>query len=144
MQYSDYFLIVWDFVQYAKSQGITVGPGRGSAAGSLVSYCLGITDVDSIRIQFVIRAVFKSGMGFMPDIDIDFPDHRRDEVIEYVAEKYGHSHVAQIITFGTFQTKAALEIAGRVLGLGHIKNWTRLQKRSLVMLGITLAEALHE
>lgn len=143
MQYSDYFLIVWDFVQYAKSQGITVGPGRGSAAGSLVSYCLGITDVDPIQYNLLFERFLNPERVSMPDIDIDFPDHRRDEVIEYVAEKYGHSHVAQIITFGTFQTKAALRDAGRVLGLDN-KELDQVAKAVPGKLGITLAEALHE
>src|SRR5690606_33730063 len=102
MHYSDYFLIVWDYVKFAKENGITVGPGRGSAAGSLVAYCLNITDVDPIKFHLLFERFLNPERVSMPDIDIDFPDHRRDEVIEYVAEKYGKNHVAQIITFGTF------------------------------------------
>ena len=115
MNFSDYFLIVWDYVQFAKKNGIVVGPGRGSAAGSLVAYCLGITEVDPIRFNLLFERFLNPERVSMPDIDVDFSDHRRDEVIDYVAKKYGYNHVAQIITFGTFQTKAALRDVARVL-----------------------------
>lgn len=143
MKYSDYFLIVWDFVQYAKSQGMIVGPGRGSAAGSLVSYCLGITDVDPIKYDLLFERFLNPERISMPDIDIDFPDNRRDEVIEYVVNKYGHGNVAQIITFGTFQAKAALRDAGRVFGLEN-KDLDRIAKAVPAKLGITIKEALQE
>lgn len=143
MKYSDYFLIVWDFVQYAKSRGITVGPGRGSAAGSLVSYCLGITDVDPLQYDLLFERFLNPERISMPDIDIDFPDNRRDEVIEYVANKYGHQNVAQIITFGTFQAKAALRDTGRVFGLEN-KELNRIAKAVPAKLGITIKEALRE
>ncbi|WP_082233604.1 DNA polymerase III subunit alpha [Halobacillus massiliensis] len=108
MGFSDYFLIVWDFIDYARKQGIEAGPGRGSAAGSLVSYLLGITQVDPLKYDLLFERFLNPERISMPDIDIDFPDDRRDEVIEYVARKYGENHVAQICTFGTFATRSVL------------------------------------
>lgn len=108
MHFSDYFLIVWDFIQYAKDQGIMVGPGRGSAAGSFVAYLLGITDVDPIHYQLLFERFLNPERISMPDIDIDFSDQRRDEVITYVKNKYGKDHVAQIITFGTFGVRSII------------------------------------
>ncbi|GAB3065193.1 DNA polymerase III subunit alpha [Virgibacillus ainsalahensis] len=108
MQFSDYFLIVSDFISYAKERNILVGPGRGSAAGSLVAYVLGITDVDPIKYELLFERFLNPERLTMPDIDIDFSDARRDEVIEYVRNKYGASHVAQIITFGTFAARSVL------------------------------------
>lgn len=108
MNFSDYFLIVWDFVSYAKQQQIMVGPGRGSAAGSLVAYVLGITDIDPLEYGLLFERFLNPERKTMPDIDIDFLDHRRDEVIDYVREKYGEQHVAQIITFGTFAARSVL------------------------------------
>ncbi|GGJ96837.1 DNA polymerase III subunit alpha [Lentibacillus kapialis] len=108
MQFSDYFLIVWDFVDYAKKHDILVGPGRGSAAGSLVAYVLGITEVDPMKYGLLFERFLNPERVTMPDIDIDFSDHRRDEVIEYVRDKYGDDHVAQIITFGTFAARSVL------------------------------------
>ncbi|MDL4840669.1 DNA polymerase III subunit alpha [Aquibacillus rhizosphaerae] len=108
MGFSDYFLIVWDFIHFAREQGITVGPGRGSAAGSLVAFLLGITNVDPIRYNLLFERFLNPERVTMPDIDIDFSDHRRDEVIQYVKNKYGQDHVAQIITFGTFATRSLL------------------------------------
>ncbi|WP_186578392.1 DNA polymerase III subunit alpha [Aquibacillus kalidii] len=108
MGFSDYFLIVWDFIRYAKEEGIMVGPGRGSAAGSLVAYILGITDIDPIRYNLLFERFLNPERISMPDIDIDFSDQRRDEVIEYVKNKYGPDHVAQIITFGTFASRSIL------------------------------------
>lgn len=115
MQYSDYFLIVWDFMKFAHEQGIAMGPGRGSAAGSLVAYVLRITNVDPIAHQLLFERFLNPERVTMPDIDIDFPDTRRDEMIQYVAGKYGHEHVAQIITFGTLAARAAVRDVGRVL-----------------------------
>lgn len=143
MNFSDYFLIVADYVSYAKSKGITVGPGRGSAAGSLVAYALGITDVDPIKYDLLFERFLNPERVSMPDIDIDFPDHRRDEVIQYVAEKYGADKVAQIITYGTFQAKAALRDIARVFGLGT-KELDQLSKAIPARLGITLEEAEKE
>ncbi|MDQ3866254.1 MAG: DNA polymerase III subunit alpha [Actinomycetota bacterium] len=119
MGFADYFLIVWDFIQFAKRNGIGVGPGRGSAAGSLVSYCLEITDIDPIRYDLLFERFLNPGRKSMPDIDIDFSVHGRDRVINYVAEKYGRDRVAQIITFGTMMARAAVRDAGRVLDIPY-------------------------
>jgi DNA polymerase-3 subunit alpha len=115
MGFVDYFLIVWDFVAFAKAQGISVGPGRGSTAGSLVAYCLDITDVDPIRYELLFERFLNPGRKSMPDADIDFAVAGRDRVINYVAEKYGRDRVAQIITFSTMAARAAIRDAGRVL-----------------------------
>ena len=117
MGFADYFLIVWDFVAFAKREGVGVGPGRGSAAGSLVAYCLGITDLDPIRYDLLFERFLNPGRKSMPDIDIDFSVHGRERVMEYVVEKYGRERVAQIITFGKLAAKAAMRDVGRVLGL---------------------------
>ncbi|MCX7642624.1 MAG: DNA polymerase III subunit alpha [Armatimonadetes bacterium] len=113
--YAGYFLIVWDIVHYAKSQGILVGPGRGSAAGCLVSYILGITNIDPIKYGLMFERFLNPERQSSPDIDLDFPDNRRDEIIAYVRRKYGEDHVAQIVTFGTLQARAAVRDSGRVL-----------------------------
>ncbi len=117
MKFSGYFLIVWDFIRYAKSKGIPVGPGRGSAAGSLAGYCLGITDIDPLEYGLLFERFLNPERISMPDIDIDFCTNRRGEVIQYVTEKYGRDHVAQIITFGSLAAKAAIKDVGRVLDL---------------------------
>ncbi|MCA1063677.1 DNA polymerase III subunit alpha [Rossellomorea sp. AcN35-11] len=143
MGFSDYFLIVWDFMKYAKERNILTGPGRGSAAGSLVSYALNITDVDPIEHHLLFERFLNPDRVSMPDIDIDFPDHRRDEVIEYVEGKYGSLHVAQIITFGTFAAKAALRDTGRVFGL-NMKEQEQVSKLVPNQLGITLREAYEQ
>lgn len=117
MGYSGYFLIVWDFINYAKEQGIFVGPGRGSAAGSLVSYSLGITDIDPLKYDLLFERFLNPERVSMPDIDIDFCYERRGEVIEYVVAKYGADRVAQIITFGTLAARAAIRDAGRAMGI---------------------------
>ena len=115
MGYEDYFLIVWDFIRFAKKQGIYVGPGRGSAAGSLVSYVLGITHVDPLKFGLLFERFLNPERISLPDIDTDFPDDRRDEVIAYVHQKYGDDHVAHIATFGTLAAKQVLRDVGRVL-----------------------------
>jgi DNA polymerase-3 subunit alpha len=115
MGFTDYFLIVWDFVAFAKRNGISVGPGRGSTAGSLVAYCLEITDVDPIRYDLLFERFLNPGRKQLPDADIDFAVEGRERVINYVAEKYGRDRVAQIITFGTMAARAAVRDAGRVL-----------------------------
>jgi DNA polymerase-3 subunit alpha len=119
MGFVDYFLIVWDFVNFAKSEGIPVGPGRGSAAGSLVSYTLRITDVDPVKYNLYFERFLNPERVTMPDIDMDFCVRRRGEVIEYVNRKYGTDHVAQIVTFGTMASKGAIRDVGRVLNLSY-------------------------
>ena len=142
MGFSNYFLIVWDFVKYAKEAGISVGPGRGSAAGSLVSYCLGVTNINPLRYGLLFERFLNPERVSMPDIDIDFADSRRDEVLDYVAEKYGRDHVARIITFGTLAAKAAVKDAGRVFGVpfAEMNAFTKLIPSRP---GISLEEA-HE
>ena len=119
MGFADYFLIVWDFIAFAKRNGISVGPGRGSAAGSLAAYCLEITDVDPIRYGLLFERMLNPGRKSMPDMDIDFAVAGRDRVINYVAEKYGRDRVAQIITFGTMMARAAVRDSGRVLEIPY-------------------------
>src|SRR5438309_4261613 len=117
--FTDYFLIVWDFIAFAKRNGIQVGPGRGSAAGSLVAYCLEITDIDPIKYDLLFERFLNPGRKSMPDMDIDFAVDGRDRVINYVAEKYGRDRVAQIITFSTMAARAAVRDAGRVLQIPY-------------------------
>ncbi|MBW3592312.1 MAG: DNA polymerase III subunit alpha [Actinobacteria bacterium] len=119
MGFADYFLIVWDFIAFAKRNGIGVGPGRGSAAGSIVAYALEITDIDPIKYDLLFERFLNPGRKSMPDIDIDFSVHGRDRVINYVREKYGNDRVAQIITFGTMMARAAVRDAGRVLDIPY-------------------------
>src|SRR6058998_2063417 len=119
MGFADYFLIVWDFIAFAKRNGVSVGPGRGSAAGSLAAYCLEITDVDPIRYELLFERFLNPGRKSMPDMDIDFSVAGRDRVINYVAEKYGRDRVAQIITFSTMAARAAVRDAGRVLDVPY-------------------------
>lgn len=121
MGYVDYFLIVWDYIHFAKSNGIAVGPGRGSAAGSLVSYCLGITDIDPERYQLIFERFLNPERVSMPDIDVDFAYERRQEVIDYVGKKYGKERVVQIITFGTLAAKGVVRDVGRVLDLPYAR-----------------------
>ncbi len=119
MGYVEYFLIVWDFINYAKENGIAVGPGRGSAAGSIVAYCLYITDIDPIRYNLIFERFLNPERVTMPDIDIDFCYERRGEVIDYVIRKYGKERVSQIITFGTMKARAAVRDVGRVLQMSY-------------------------
>src|SRR5438094_5853986 len=116
MGFAGYFLIVWDLIRFARESGIRVGPGRGSAAGSVVSYSLRITDLDPLRYGLIFERFLNPGRKQMPDIDMDFDERRRDEVIRYVAAKYGADHVAQIITFQTIKGKQGIRDAARVLG----------------------------
>lgn len=143
MGYSDYFLIVQDYVNYAKSNGIPVGPGRGSGAGSLVAFVIGITDVDSIKFDLLFERFLNPERVSMPDIDVDFCYNRRDEVIKYVAEKYGNGHVSQIITFGTLAAKAAVRDVGRAIGLSY-SEVDAVAKMIPKETDITIAEALKE
>ncbi len=117
--FASYILIVWDIVDWAKSQGIAVGPGRGSAAGSLILYSMGITNLDPIKYNLLFERFLNPDRIAPPDIDLDFADHRRNEVLDYISKKYGREHVAQIITFGTMAARAAIRDAGRVLGFGY-------------------------
>jgi DNA polymerase III subunit alpha len=119
MGFAGYFLVVWDFIRYAREQGIAVGPGRGSSAGSLTAYCLGITNIDPMRYGLLFERFLNPERISMPDMDIDFSDDRRDEVIRYVADRYGRDRVAHIITFGTLGAKAAIRDVGRVLGMAY-------------------------
>jgi len=117
--FASYILIVWDIVDWAKNQEIAVGPGRGSAAGSLISYLIGITNIDPIKYNLLFERFLNPDRVTPPDIDLDFADHRRNEVLEYISKKYGREHVAQIITFGTMAARAAIRDAGRALGFGY-------------------------
>lgn len=119
MGYTDYYLIVVDFVQYAKDQGIPVGPGRGSGAGSIAAYCIGITDIDPMKYDLLFERFLNPERVSMPDFDIDFCYERRQEVIDYVTRKYGADHVAQIVTFGTLAARAAIRDVGRVMGMPY-------------------------
>ncbi|RAP75499.1 DNA polymerase III subunit alpha [Paenibacillus montanisoli] len=142
MGFSDYFLIVWDFIRFAHEQGIRTGPGRGSSAGSLVAYTLNITDVDPIKYKLLFERFLNPERITMPDIDIDFNDERRDEVIGYVSAKYGEEHVAQIITFGTMAAKAAVRDVGRAMAVPFAEV-DRAAKLIPNQLGISLEEALR-
>jgi DNA polymerase III subunit alpha len=143
MRYEGYFLIVWDFIHYAKAQGVPVGPGRGSAAGSLVSYALRITDVDPLQYNLLFERFLNPERVSMPDIDIDFCMRRRGELIEYVTQKYGRDNVAQIITFGTMAAKAAVKDVGRAMDIPY-SEVDRLAKLIPTTLGIELKDALKE
>ena len=140
--FSAYFLIVWDFIRAARCDGVKVGPGRGSAAGSLVSYVLRITDIDPLRYGLTFERFLNRERVSMPDIDIDFDDRRRDRVIEYVQQKYGRERVAQIITFGTMAARAAIRDVGRVLDM-PLAEVDRLAKLVPPTVGITLEQALR-
>ncbi|MBQ9156538.1 MAG: DNA polymerase III subunit alpha [Eubacterium sp.] len=141
MGYVDYFLIVWDFIHFARSQGIAVGPGRGSAAGSIVSYCLEITNIDPIRYQLIFERFLNPERVSMPDIDIDFCYERRQEVIDYVYRKYGKDKVVQIITFGTMAARMAVRDVGRVLAIPYAQV-DQVAKMIPMELGITIEKAL--
>ena len=143
MGYVDYFLIVWDFIHYAKEHGIAVGPGRGSAAGSIVSYCLEITDIDPIRYQLLFERFLNPERVSMPDIDVDFCYERRQEVIDYVVAKYGKDCVSQIVTFGTMAARAVIKDVGRVLDLPYamVDNIAKMVPREI---GITIDKAINE
>ena len=142
MGYVDYFLIVWDFIKYAKDHDIMVGPGRGSAAGSIVSYCLGITNIDPIKYQLLFERFLNPERVSMPDIDIDFCFERRQEVIDYVVRKYGPDRVVQIVTFGTLQAKGVIRDVGRVMDLPYafVDSIAKMVPQEL---GMTLEKALE-
>ena len=143
MGYVDYFLIVWDFINFAKSHGIAVGPGRGSAAGSIVAYCLKITDIDPIRYQLLFERFLNPERVSMPDIDVDFCYERRQEVIDYVVEKYGKDQVAQIVTFGTLAARGVIRDVGRVMDLPY-SLCDQVSKMVPAELNITLDLALQK
>ena len=143
MGYVDYFLIVADFIQYARDHGIPVGPGRGSGAGSICAYCMGITNIDPIKYNLIFERFLNPDRVSMPDIDVDFCYERRQEVIDYVIDKYGSDHVAQIITFGTMAARAAIRDVGRAMGMPYatVDNVAKKIPRTL---GITIEKALLE
>ena len=143
MRYPGYFLIVWDFIRYAREQGIPVGPGRGSAAGSLVAWCLQITDVDPMQFDLIFERFLNPERVSLPDIDIDFCERRRGEVIDYVTRKYGRDNVAQIITFGTMKARAVVRDVGRTMGLSYA-DVDRVAKLIPPALNMTLEKALEE
>jgi DNA polymerase-3 subunit alpha len=144
MGFAGYFLVVWDFIHWAREHGVAVGPGRGSSAGSLVAYCLGITNIDPMRYSLLFERFLNPERISMPDMDIDFADDRRDEVIRYVADKYGRDRVAHIITFGTLGAKAAIRDVGRVLGMSYTDVDRIAKLVPSFPLNITLDDALQK
>src|SRR5436853_3173826 len=143
MKFPGYFLIVWDFIRYAKERDIPVGPGRGSAAGALVAYSLGITDIDPLQHELLFERFLNPERVSMPDIDIDFCMNRRGEVIDYVTRKYGRENVAQIITFGTMAAKAAIKDVGRAMDIPYA-DVDRIAKMVPNQLNSRLEEGLKE
>lgn len=143
MGYVDYYLIVWDFINYAKTQGISVGPGRGSGAGSIIAYAVGITDIDPIKYSLLFERFLNPERISMPDFDIDFCYERRPEVIDYVGRKYGHDHVAQIITFGTMSARMVIRDVGRALDFPYAET-DKLAKMIPNELHITIKKALEQ
>ena len=143
MGYVDYFLIVWDFIRYARKNGILVGPGRGSGAGSIVAYTLNITGIDPLKYNLLFERFLNPERVSMPDLDIDFDYERRGEVIAYVADKYGADHVAQIITFGTMAARGVLRDVGRVMGMSY-PEVDRIAKMVPFALDMTLERALKQ
>ncbi|MBR6344509.1 MAG: DNA polymerase III subunit alpha [Lachnospiraceae bacterium] len=143
MGFVEYFLIVWDFINYAKNREIMVGPGRGSAAGSLVAYCLRITDIDPIKYNLLFERFLNPERVTMPDIDVDFADERRQEVIDYVSDKYGHDCVVQIVTFGSLQARAVIKDVGRVMDI-PLDQVNRITKMIPQELHITIKDAMEK
>ena len=143
MQFAGYFLIVWDFIRYAERTNIPVGPGRGSAAGSLVAYALAITDIDPLQNELLFERFLNPERISLPDIDIDFCMNRRGEVINYVTQKYGRENVAQIITFGTMAAKAAIKDFGRAMDMPYA-DVDRIAKMVPTTLNITLEQAMKD
>ena len=143
MGYVDYFLIVWDYINYAKSQGIPVGPGRGSGAGSIVAYAIGITDIDPIKYNLIFERFLNPERISMPDFDVDFCYERRQEVIDYVSRKYGPDHVSQIITFGTMSARMVIRDVGRALDVSYSET-DKLAKMVPNELHITIKKALEQ
>ena len=143
MGYVDYYLIVWDFIHYAKEHGIPVGPGRGSGAGSILAYAIGITDIDPMKYNLLFERFLNPERISMPDFDVDFSDEQRQEVIDYVSKKYGHDHVSQIITFGTLAAKNAIRNVGRALDVS-LQETDKIAKMIPNEIHITIAKALEE
>ena len=143
MGYVDYFLIVWDYIHYAKTHGILVGPGRGSGAGSIVAYAIGITDIDPLKYNLLFERFLNPERISMPDFDVDFADDKRDKVIEYVCEKYGYDHVSQIITFGTMAAKMVIRDVARVLDVPYSEA-DRLAKMIPNEIHITIKKAIEQ
>ena len=143
MGYVDYYLIVWDYIHYAKSIGIPVGPGRGSGAGSIVAYAIGITDIDPLKYSLLFERFLNPDRISMPDFDVDFSDERRQEVIDYVAKKYGRDHVSQIITFGTMSAKSVVRDVGRVLDVPY-SDVDKIAKMIPFEVHMTLDKALEQ
>ena len=143
MGYVDYYLIVWDFIHYAKSHGIPVGPGRGSGAGSILAYAIGITDIDPMKYNLLFERFLNPERISMPDFDVDFSDEQRQEVIDYVSRKYGHDHVSQIITFGTLAAKNAIRNVGRALDVS-LQETDKIAKMIPNEIHITIKKALEE
>ena len=143
MGYVDYFLIVWDYINYAKSKGIPVGPGRGSGAGSIVAYAIGITDIDPIKYNLIFERFLNPERISMPDFDVDFCYERRQEVIDYVSRKYGHDHVSQIITFGTMSARMVIRDVGRALDVSYAET-DKLAKMVPNEIHITIKKALEQ
>ena len=142
MGYVDYYLVVWDFIRFARSRGIMVGPGRGSGAGSLAAWCLGITNIDPLQYSLIFERFLNAERVSLPDFDIDFCYERRSEVIDYVTEKYGHDHVAQVITFGTLAARAVIRDVARALDVPYAET-DRIAKMVPTTLGITIRKALE-
>ena len=142
MGYTNYYLIVFDFIHYAKTHGIPVGPGRGSGAGSLAAYCMGITEIDPIRYNLLFERFLNPERVSMPDFDVDFCYERRQEVIDYVIRKYGTDHVTQIVTFGTMAARAAIRDVGRVMDLPY-QTVDTIAKLVPMELKMTLKRALE-
>jgi len=143
MGYVDYYLIVWDYIHYAKSVGIPVGPGRGSGAGSIVAYAIGITDIDPLKYNLLFERFLNPDRISMPDFDVDFSDERRQEVIDYVSRKYGKDHVSQIITFGTLSAKSVIRDVGRVLDVPY-SDVDKIAKMIPFEVHMTIDKALEE
>ena len=143
MGYVDYYLIVWDFIHYAKSQGIPVGPGRGSGAGSILAYAIGITDIDPMKYSLIFERFLNPERVSMPDFDVDFCYERRQEVIDYVGRKYGHDHVSQIITFGTMSARMVIRDVGRALDFPYAET-DKLAKMIPNEIHITIKKALEQ
>jgi DNA polymerase-3 subunit alpha len=143
MGYVDYYLIVWDYINYAKSVGIPVGPGRGSGAGSIAAYAIGITDIDPLKYNLLFERFLNPERVSMPDFDVDFSDERRQEVIDYVARKYGRDHVSQIVTFGTMSARSVIRDVGRVLDVPY-GEVDKLAKMIPMEIHITLDKALEQ
>jgi DNA polymerase III subunit alpha len=141
MGFTDYYLIVWDFIRFARSRNIMVGPGRGSGAGSLAAWCLGITNIDPLQYALIFERFLNADRVSMPDFDIDFCYERRPEVIDYVTEKYGQDHVAQVITFGTLAARACIRDVARALDVPYAET-DRMAKMVPASLGITIQKAL--